>query len=117
MIKNLDRQYFPEKPVVPFIETVHDRAVVETFRGCTRGCRFCQAGMIYRPVRERRKETIERLAEAQLENTGHDELSLLSLSTSDYSKFEDLATELMNSCSEKKRGAVAAVSQTGFIFF
>ena len=73
--------------------------------------------MIYRPVRERRKETIERLAEAQLENTGHDELSLLSLSTSDYSKFEDLATELMNSCSEKKRGAVAAVSQTGFIFF
>lgn len=101
LIKNLDRQYFPEKPVVPFIETVHDRAVVETFRGCTRGCRFCQAGMIYRPVRERRKETIERLAEAQLENTGHDELSLLSLSTSDYSKFEDLATELMNSCSEK----------------
>lgn len=100
LVKNLDKQYFPEKPIVPFIETVHDRAVVETFRGCTRGCRFCQAGMIYRPVRERKRETIEHLAKMQLENTGHDELSLLSLSTSDYSEFEELATELMKSCAE-----------------
>lgn len=87
---------FPIKPIIPMVEAVHDRAVVETFRGCTRGCRFCQAGMIYRPVRERSKETVLHLAKEQLENTGHDELSLLSLSTSDYSKFEEMTTELID---------------------
>ena len=86
---------FPVNPLIPMVEAVHDRAVVETFRGCTRGCRFCQAGMIYRPVRERSKETVLNLAKSQLANTGHDELSLLSLSTSDYSCFEELATELI----------------------
>ena len=89
---------FPVNNIVPFIEVVHDRAVVEMFRGCTRGCRFCQAGMIYRPVRERSKERIEELAKAQLANTGHEELSLLSLSTSDYSEFEPLALKLMDMC-------------------
>lgn len=89
---------FPVKPVIPMVEAVHDRAVVETFRGCTRGCRFCQAGMIYRPVRERSKDKIIELAKAQIEATGNDELSLLSLSTSDYSDFHDLTLELMDYC-------------------
>lgn len=98
IIRDINQVDFPKKPIVPLIETVHDRAVVETFRGCTRGCRFCQAGIIYRPIRERSKDTIIDLAKNQLSNTGHDELSILSLSTSDYSQFEPLATELMDYC-------------------
>ncbi|MBK5253526.1 MAG: TIGR03960 family B12-binding radical SAM protein, partial [Peptostreptococcaceae bacterium] len=100
-IENIDELEFPTKKIVPFIEVVHDRAVIEMFRGCTRGCRFCQAGMIYRPVRERSAETIKKLAIEQLENTGHDELSLLSLSTSDYSDFENLALDLMSECKSR----------------
>lgn len=100
IVENLDELEFPEKPIVPIIEVVHDRAVVETFRGCTRGCRFCQAGMIYRPVRERSIEKIKDLVKKQLRSTGHEELSLLSLSTSDYMHFEELATGLMKTCKE-----------------
>lgn len=101
LLEDLDHADFPTENIVPFIEVVHDRAVVETFRGCTRGCRFCQAGIIYRPVREREPETIKAIAENQLDHTGHEELSLLSLSTSDYSRFEDLALDLMQMCKER----------------
>lgn len=96
ILPSIEETDFPVNPIIPMVEAVHDRAVTETFRGCTRGCRFCQAGMIYRPVRERSKDRILQLAKTQLENTGHDELSLLSLSTSDYSCFKELATELID---------------------
>lgn len=101
IISDLNEISFPTKPIVPLIDAVHNRSVIETFRGCTRGCRFCQAGMIYRPVRERKKDKIIDLAKKQLKETGHEELSLLSLSTSDYSDFESLATELMCLCREQ----------------
>ena len=98
MVHDLEDALFPTENIVPFMETVHDRAVVETFRGCTRGCRFCQAGMIYRPIRERSTSTIVDIATKQLNATGHDELSLLSLSTSDHSDFENLALALLDQC-------------------
>ena len=101
MVQSLDEAPFPVKPIVPLIEVVHDRSVMELFRGCSRGCRFCQAGMIYRPVRERSKDKVVDLTKQQLAATGHDELSLLSLSTSDYSAFEPLVTELMDISRDK----------------
>lgn len=90
VITDLDNMYYPDKFVVPFIEIVHDRAVQEIFRGCIRGCRFCQAGYIYRPVREKSVETINKQARTLCKNTGYDEMSLSSLSTSDYSNIEEL---------------------------
>ncbi|MGI6733098.1 MAG: TIGR03960 family B12-binding radical SAM protein [Anaerovoracaceae bacterium] len=101
IMTHMDAAPFPTEPIVPLIEVVHDRSVMELFRGCTRGCRFCQAGMIYRPVRERSKDCALDLIEKQLCATGHDELSLLSLSTSDYSEFEGLAAELVRKGKEK----------------
>jgi len=95
IIKNLDTCYYPENFVVPFIEIVHDRAVQEIFRGCIRGCRFCQAGFIYRPVREKSVETVNRQAKCLCENTGYDEISLSSLSTSDYTGIEPLLNEML----------------------
>lgn len=86
---------YPEKPVVPYIKVTQDRAVLEIQRGCIRGCRFCQAGMIYRPVRERSVEALKKLAVDILNNTGYDEISLSSLSSSDYSELKELVNFLM----------------------
>ena len=98
---DLDEAYYPEKFIVPYIDVVHNRAVVEIFRGCTRGCRFCQAGIIYRPVRERSMEKIQEIADNLIKNTGHEEMSLISLSSSDYSNIEPLVTSLMSKCGDE----------------
>ena len=95
IVRNLDRTFYPERIIVPFMDIVHDRIMLEIFRGCSRGCRFCQAGMIYRPVRERNMDKLLELAEKLVANTGYEEISLSSLSTSDYSRLEDLVKQLM----------------------
>ncbi len=102
IIKNLDEVYYPDKFVVPYIEIVHDRAVQEIFRGCIRGCRFCQAGFIYRPVREKSSEVINRQAKALCESTGYDEISISSLSTSDYTRLEDMLNSMLDWCDKDK---------------
>ena len=102
IIKNLDTAYYPDKFVVPFIEIVHDRAVQEIFRGCIRGCRFCQAGYIYRPVREKSAETVNRQAKAICDACGYDEVSLSSLSTSDYTEITDLLNQMLLWSEDKK---------------
>ena len=94
IISDLDKVFYPEKFVVPFSEIVHDRAVVEVLRGCIRGCRFCQAGFIYRPFREKSAGTVVKEAKSLCESTGYEELSLASLSTSDHSDIEELLTEM-----------------------
>lgn len=104
MIKDLDKMFSPEKMIIPFIETVHDRITLEIFRGCTRGCRFCQAGMIYRPVREKSTERLLELAEKLVESTGYENISLSSLSSCDYSQLELLISQLMDRFEEKKVG-------------
>ena len=99
---DVSHTYYPEKPVVPFIKVTQDRVVLEIQRGCIRGCRFCQAGQIYRPVRERDLDMLKNYALAMLQNTGHEEISLSSLSSSDYSKLPELIDFLIEKCGEKK---------------
>ncbi len=96
IISDLDTVPYPEKPVMPYIETVHDRIVLEVYRGCIRGCRFCQAGMVYRPIREKSPEVLCKTAKCLYENTGYDEISLISLSISDYSRLPELCDNLLS---------------------
>ncbi|AIY85709.1 MULTISPECIES: TIGR03960 family B12-binding radical SAM protein [unclassified Thermotoga] len=133
IVKDLNSQPVPVKKIVPNVESVHDRAVIEVARGCTRGCRFCHASVYYRPVRERSLENILENVEKMLKNTGYEEVSLLSLSTMDHTQIGEIVSELLKRYSEKKiavsipstrmdrfgveiAGRIASVRKTGLTF-
>lgn len=109
VVEDLDSAYYPDKFVVPFVEIIHDRIMLEVFRGCIRGCRFCQAGQIYRPVREKSPQTLIKQAKALIESTGYEEISLSSLSTSDYRGLRELTDELLK-ITENRRVSLALPS-------
>ncbi len=102
IIKDLDQVFYPEEMIVPFTDIVHDRIMLELFRGCIRGCRFCQAGFVYRPVREKSPSRLMESARKLQERTGYEEISLTSLSTSDYTKLGDLTEELIKEMEDKR---------------
>ena len=101
VVENMSESVYPDKPLVPFIKVTQDRVVLEIQRGCIRGCRFCQAGMVYRPLRERNLEMLKEKAYQMLTNTGHEEISLSSLSSSDYTYLEELLTFLIDEFKDK----------------
>ena len=104
IIEDLDSAPFPTKPIVPSTEVIHDRVNLELFRGCVRGCRFCQAGHIYRPIRAKKPETLIRQGIETLKNTGHEDVTLLSLSTSDYRQLPALCDGLLEYCEPRSIG-------------
>lgn len=101
VVMDVTNTTYPQAPIVPYIKVTQDRVVLEVQRGCIRGCRFCQAGMLYRPTRERDVETLKQYAYNMLKNTGHEEISLSSLSTSDYSELKELVTFLIDNFKNK----------------
>ena len=102
VVNDLTHTYYPEKPLVPYIKATQDRVVLEIQRGCIRGCRFCQAGMIYRPIRPRDIEYLKDMAVKMLDHTGYEEITLSSLSSSDYKELADLVYFLIDECEERK---------------
>ncbi|MBR0235339.1 MAG: TIGR03960 family B12-binding radical SAM protein [Clostridia bacterium] len=101
IVRDMDKAPYPENLVMPYIETVQDRVVLEVYRGCIRGCRFCQAGMVYRPVREKTVERLNEAAKKLIDNTGYDEITLSSLSISDYTCIDKLTTEMLKWTDER----------------
>ena len=104
ILSDFDSAPFPTNPIVPSTEVVHDRVNLELFRGCVRGCRFCQAGHVYRPIRAKKAETLIRQGIETLKNTGHEDVTLLSLSTSDYRELEKLCDGMLAYCEERSIG-------------
>ncbi|WP_317366921.1 TIGR03960 family B12-binding radical SAM protein [uncultured Tyzzerella sp.] len=102
IVKDMDNVFYPDKQLVPLIDVVHDRVSLEVFRGCIRGCRFCQAGYVYRPVREKSADAILKKSKTLVETSGHEEVSLTSLSTADYSDFRNLSEGLLEQFKDEK---------------